>query len=214
MLGRDPYKFIFIHAPKTGGNSIQHALRDYCVDDITEMDNGDWYDSGGTLHNFEVANPVVNYKHGTIKDYYDNWKEEDFGNIDDYFKFCVVRNPWERAISAYFYKYQTVIYAGVEGLIKEKFMKENELQSMSSYYCIDGDISVDYCTKIETIQEGFNEVCDKLNIPKQGLLKLNNAGDVLRANTRYVEYYDQEMIDHIGNLYSDDVENFGYNFGD
>jgi predicted nucleotidyltransferase component of viral defense system len=214
MLGKDPYKFIFIHAPKTGGNSIQHALRDYCVDEITEPDNGDWYDNGGTLHNFEVANPIVNYKHGTIKDYYDNWKEDDFGSIDDYFKFSVVRNPWERAISAYFYKYQTVIYAGVEEFIKDKFMKETEIESMSSFFFVDGKISLDYCMKIETIQQGFNEVCDKLNIPRQTLLKLNNAGDVLRKNTSYIEYYDEEMIDHIGNRYIDDVENFGYNFGD
>lgn len=215
MLGKDPYKFIFIHVPKTGGNSIQHVLKDYSADKISEPENAEfWYDSGGTLHNFEVSNPVATHKHAGIKDYYDNWKEDDFGNIEDYLKFSVVRNPWERAISYYFYKHQTLIFSGVEGFIKDKFMKEVELESMTSYLSVDGKIDLDYCIRIEKMQEGFDEVCEKLNIPKQKLLKLNNAGDVLRPNKSYVEYYDEEMLEHVKNVYIDDVENFGYNFGE
>ena len=73
-------KIIFIHIPKTGGQSILKAIG------IKKGDKKQYY-----------YHPYTHYTIEMISNYF---------NIDNYYKFTFVRNPYDRLISEYFWRLQ------------------------------------------------------------------------------------------------------------
>lgn len=86
-----PRKFIYIHVPKTGGNSIQTVLQRFSDDRKTLNDTQDGVDR------FNITGPVTQNKHDTLAYY--NAASVD---LSAYFIFFSARHPFHRAVSAYF----------------------------------------------------------------------------------------------------------------
>jgi hypothetical protein len=78
----DKHKILFIHIPRTGGTSVENHFN---------------YQS---KHGWNPKNS----QHLTLEEYSNHY------NLDDYFKFTVVRNPWDRLVSWYIWSYAEVIY--------------------------------------------------------------------------------------------------------
>jgi len=219
MVGKDPYKFIFVHAPKTAGNSIQHVLSEYSIDKIEDMDEMWRCNKTGIMHNFEVLNTISpnSGKHCPISTYKEQWKEE-LGDFDDYLKFGVTRNPWERAISFYIYKFQNEVYRDENGefkinVITEKFVNDTELPTLFDCYSVDGGFAMDLYIEMDNLQDDFNYICSALGIPETKLHSLNATFNFSVDNKdKYKKYYNQEMIDAVAERYRKDIEYFGYSF--
>ena len=78
MLISKEKKFVFIHIPKTAGDSITEALREYCnVVDTNKYKH---------LHPRQIRN-----------------KYFGDGTWNQFFKFAFVRNPWDRFHSDYYF---------------------------------------------------------------------------------------------------------------
>lgn len=73
MLYSEENKIVFVHIQKTGGSTISNLLNDNVVD-IKEI---------GNKHDWAL------------------WGRPDIRLWDSCFKFCFVRNPWERLLSWY-----------------------------------------------------------------------------------------------------------------
>lgn len=87
MLISHKYKFIFIHNPRTGGTSIRKMLYPCLSEtDIKGSDNNPYYFHSTAL---ELQQEIPS----------DIW--------NSYFKFVFVRNPWDKAVSQYYYFSQT-----------------------------------------------------------------------------------------------------------
>src|SRR5205814_7011514 len=94
-------RFLFVHIPKTAGNSIQSVLRDYSEDQIVALRS----EQDG-IERFGLRNP--NYKikkHSTLAEYRAALGDEQFRGL---YKFACVRNPWDRMVSYYFTPTQQV----------------------------------------------------------------------------------------------------------
>ena len=89
-------QFIFIHVPKTGGNSLQEMLLKYSEDKIDlYRENQDGVERFAIKSSYSAKLK----KHSILRDYKAYLTPEVY---DKYFKFAVIRNPWERAISLCF----------------------------------------------------------------------------------------------------------------
>jgi len=75
-------KIIFIHIPRTGGTSVEE------------------YFQFKHQHGWKPDTA----QHLTLKEYSDHY------DVEDYFKFTIVRNPWDRLVSWYLWSHAEVIY--------------------------------------------------------------------------------------------------------
>ena len=85
------YKFIGVHIPKTAGTSIINALEEY-MEKIPKK-----YIPGHVYYRKEHDHSGL-YDHASLQEIYLELKKEKFS---EYYKFSVVRNPWDRLASWY-----------------------------------------------------------------------------------------------------------------
>tara|TARA_A200000159_G_C7274563_1_gene318793 strand:- start:260 stop:1036 length:777 start_codon:yes stop_codon:yes gene_type:complete len=97
MLISHKHKWIFIHVPKNAGTTATQVLESYA--DIMGAEYKELED------NVPPKNDIIDlnfYQHDTASVIKEKLKDQEF-NYDDYFKFGIVRNPWERAVSKWNY---------------------------------------------------------------------------------------------------------------
>ena len=92
MFINEGKSYIFIHIPKTGGNTIQKTLfeKNLSLDKIIINENQDGIDR------FEVRGKYTKEKHMKLRDYYKN------PELHNWSIFTCVRKPLNRLISLYF----------------------------------------------------------------------------------------------------------------
>ncbi|SDX92673.1 Sulfotransferase family protein [Albimonas donghaensis] len=164
--------------------------------------------------------------HRTIADYQLIFSAREFR---DYFKFTVVRNPWDRLYSAYRFLKSGGMSprnrAWAEANLKDVhsfrgFVMDwlDELRLRSYVHFIpqeallrgrDGDHPIDFVGFYETLDADFDTLRRRVN--PQARLNHDNATPAA-APRGYAEAYDAEMIARVGALYARDVALFGYVF--
>ena len=91
-------KFLFIHVPKTAGNSIQSLLINYSEDKLVAAGTKDG------VERFGIVNDTYSTtKHSTLLHYRTQLPEDLYQQL---FKFSVMRNPFDRLVSLYFSKHR------------------------------------------------------------------------------------------------------------
>lgn len=185
-------KFIFVHITKTGGTSIDIALRKY-------------------TENTKTHQSILEMKEEVAKNF----------ELNNYFKFCFVRNPWDKMVSQYFYiKKKTTYGKSFEDFIIDfkstpndwNFNKKNfpvRYQPVQKkWICGDkGEILMDFIGRFENLQEDFGTICDKIDLPKLELPHINSTN-----HGHYSEYYNKETREIVSQKFSEDIECFGYKF--
>ncbi len=194
-------QFLFVHIPKTGGNSIQSTLRHYSEDEIVALRA----EQDG-IERFGLRNP--NYKikkHSTLAEYRAVLGEARFLDL---YKFTCVRNPWDRMVSYYFGTTQLV-----ETWDRKEFKKLIlKALSVTDYLRLDkGEAdpfgNVNYIMRFENLVDNFRAVCARLGIPDAPLPQYNRSN-----REHYSNYYDAELCELIRKRFAPEIERFGYAF--
>lgn len=144
----------------------------------------------------------------------------------DYYKFCFVRNPWDRVASVYTYyqqggnqtsdmSYQKLIqkhYPTFSSFV-EKFItpesihKHLHLVPQNTYiYDHEGRLMVDFVGKMEDIERDFEHVKRELGLHRN-LQKKNSSGLF-----DYRKLYTDALAERISEIYREDVALFHYGF--
>ena len=194
-------RFLFVHIPKTAGNSIQSVLRDYSEDQLIalrkEQDGIERFGLRSTKYKIK--------KHSTLNEYHRALGEEQFRDL---YKFTCVRNPWDRMVSYYFTPTQNA-----ETWNRKKFREIiSKAVSLADYLRLDngeGDpfANVDCIMRFENLADEFRAVCDTIGIPPPALPRYNRS-----SRDHYSKYYDDELREFVGTRFAAEIERFNYRF--
>lgn len=194
-------RFLFVHIPKTAGNSIQTALRDYSEDELIALrEEQDGIERFGLRsRNYDIK------KHSTLAEYRAALGDERFTKL---YKFTGVRNPWDRMVSYYFTPTQSP-----ETWDRKKFQRIiSKAVSVADYLRLNDDEehpfeNVDYIMRFENLDEDFRAVCKTLDIPAPSLPHYNRSD-----REHYSKYYDDELREVVRTRFAAEIERFGYAF--
>ena len=199
------HNFLFVHIPKTAGNSIQSILSKYSEDEIIVSHEQDG------IHRFDLHTPKYNFnKHSRLIVYKRRLEKDLYRKL---FKFTIVRNPWDRMISFYFSPHRGLTEWNRSKFID--FVKEREtIKSFLStgFFNNIGNRpfkNLDFILRFEHLQEDFNLLCEKLNIKKSKLPHVNNS-----QHNHYSKYYDEELVNLVAGRFRHEIDYFGYTFSE
>ncbi len=160
-------------------------------------------------------------------------------NVDDYFKWCFVRNPWDRIVSAYegcvdvnehisFEKFINTIYKNkIYFKLKHIFyynlpdlglpVTRIHFYPMIKMISVVDKVKIDFIGKFENLENDWKKVLDICKIPYEPLVHMNARQTRRLKNSRYKytpykEYYTQELIDKVAELYAEDIKYFNYDY--
>jgi chondroitin 4-sulfotransferase 11 len=181
------YPFVFVHINKTGGSSIEAALR-------------------------------IPFEHRTARE-----KIAEIGrrSWDRKVTFAAVRNPWDKVVSHFHYRVQTNQTGLAErGLEFGDWVRATYRDRDPRYYdtpimfsphrdwIVDdsGEIAVDRVLRFERLADDFAALMEEIGrdaaLPR---LKASSHRD-------YREYYDDETVAIVADVFAPDLELFGYEF--
>jgi len=228
------HRFIFIHNPKTAGNSITAFLLPYLEYESfinneirhsytkSEMKESEEFVkkciSEGYIqsfpHRYEVINRVGS-KYASMKDHVEKWPElvSEYGELDEYFKFAVKRNPWDRSLSFYLSPHRET-----KEFNKDAFLKclNEEMPTFGSKVSRTGslkdmkDDDVTYFVDFYNLKEGISEVCEQVGLEQIKHLSRLNISRLKKENWK--AQYDEEMYEAVLKKHKEEIEFFGYEF--
>lgn len=177
MIVSHRHKFVFLKTRKTAGTSLEIGLSEYCGPDdvITEISPDDeevrrrlgfrgpqnhvltqeqisrMYGNGKRNHSFR--------NHDIAQRVYDGVGTETWNG---YFKFTIERNPYDKAISRYYWSMRDVEQPDPIGAFLEK-CKPPSLSNWDIYTIADR-VAVDYVIRYENLGEEVDRLGQQLGI--------------------------------------------------
>ena len=160
--------------------------------------------------------------HKSLSDYI----REVGGNISSYFSFSIVRNPWDRFVSAFHFlknggldnahdflwQEKLLPYQSPKELLSSTIMAEaftNCLHFMpQKKLLVDlrGDLGVDYLGYFETLNEDIQNVANLIG-KEVNLVKSNTT-----LHPSYKDEFDEESEAMLADVYAEDIVFLGYDF--
>lgn len=240
------HQIIFVHIPKTAGTSVEYALgmhgktRDVGIrrqrrqranyhyffgkglqhltlSDLEQMFRSMYFNDysrlGSAKHLIDRVFRVLNItRHGDVNTGYST-------KFSEYYKFAVVRNPYDRLLSHY--AWLTGIWDGKTPPNKDDFstyvskvhrkqlhknakVHGGHLRPQNEFVMLGNVVGVDKLLRFENLGNEFNKMCGELcisvELPKR----------MVSVHQNYEKYYDKESKYKVYEIYHKDFELFGY----
>ena len=248
--------FTFVHVNKTAGRSIIRALSRFPLSQRLKvvfsghLSLKELFDPQGNVDVAEIT-PVHNkINRWYIKDlekreltkkvihlYSNEDKLEKLKglNENDFFKFAVSRNPWDRAVSMFLHSERTghTWAKHKHPWVKFNTGKDIEIEEIDFelfcelFYkvkkptrwngpCIKwmqdhkGKVNMDFIIKYENLEKDWISVCNSINIDHESLPWLGKSSNA-KFDT-YQEYYNSNTKKIIEDRFEEDIEYFKYTF--
>ena len=192
------YKIWFIGIPKTGTTSLYHLWRNQ-----TDRDH-DHYHVWHTL------------------------QEHDKELLDSYYQFTIVRNPYDRIVSACFQhmrddngcpiKDVNEMILSLKGKTEQQLHEFNESTTPAYWYLLDkpieqgGEVSVKNMWKFENLDEEYQAFAERFNqtSPIKMPAELSKHENKSMGRKQWFEILNRESIKIINELYPRDFAVMGY----
>jgi hypothetical protein len=199
------HKFVFVAVPKTATHAFRNALRPHLA-------ANDWEQCVLFDKKYFPVKTLAEIGHGHV-----TWREAKPFLLPEmratFFKFCTVRNPFERFVSYCRFinrdnqRMETDALGEMKRIIADednhrKILFRPQFEFVSDEY---GQLAVDYVCRYENLQNDFDTVCEKLKLPRAKLKKIN-----VSDSEKYQGFYDEELKAMVRDFYQKDFEIFAY----
>ena len=141
---------------------------------------------------------------------------------NSYYKFTIVRNPWDMVVSRYFQ--QKALPGRLFNILKInnkpwkfpkslpdclKNYKERWLNNQH-YFDKNGEPICDFYIRYENLEEDYKKVCEHLGMPYKKLPRLKT--EIRNDRSHYSTFYNGETKKIVENMFKRQIEAFGYKF--
>lgn len=202
MIVSHEHKLIFIKNGKTAGTSIEVFLSTVCEESaiVTPI-----YPSIATHRPRNHAGFYNRMPASEIR--------EKLGPTlwDRYYKFCVERNPWEKALSYYYMeKYRLGGRLSLDEYLSGDIFPVN--YSRYTEPGNPGQIIVDRVIEYECLSEGLSEVFSRAGVPFKGRLNVYAKAEYRNDHRPYQEVLSPAQAERIRDLFAVEIALHGYQF--
>ena len=153
----------------------------------------------------------------------------DAQKFHEYFKFTIVRNPFDRLVSAFFFlksggrnekdrqwaiknlaqydEFNDFVFQWVK---KENVIKALHFRPQYLYLCKPGSLvpEVEFVGRFEELEKDYNYIQEKLGLQESKLPHLNMS----KRESDYRKFYDEETRAIVASVYQEDLSIFNYKF--
>lgn len=212
MIISHKHKFIFIKTKKTAGTSIEILLSKYCGEDdiITPISPED--ELIRKELQYRTAQNYLIEKNGYTHKLYNHMSAEEIIKIvgkklwEEYYTFCFERNPWEKAISFYYFKSINTEKESFSQFIRSSLFKKLSFGE-DRLYLVNNKIGVDKIYLYEDLNNALKDILTHLKIHDS--IELPNAKTKFRKDKRsYRDILAKNDIDYINSKFNDEIEMF------
>jgi hypothetical protein len=228
MLISHRYKFIYTKTVKTAGTSTESYFERFC------MPEGEWeqlheresYESEAGIigHRGRVGNREIKW--------YNHMPAEEIkqlvgdGTWNSYYKFCSIRNPWDKAISAYFHfgkNFNFKLRRRIAQKLKHPTLSEQQHRFLAwlrkghppidrDKYLINDSPCIDKFIRFEHMEEDMIEICSTLGLPWNESWLPRFKGDKRDRTVSPKDLYSKPAHDEIERRYAYEIDTFNYSY--
>lgn len=225
-------KYLFLKTSKTAGTSIEIALSQHCGpgDIITPVTARDeqlrrQFHGVGPLG---FAAPISSYRpHDFLRlitraqlkrRFYNHMPASEVRDLisdeswEQAYRFCISRNPWDRAVSYYFHKHKSAPRPTFDDFLTDQVLRKLRKEG-PEIYSIDGQIVVDKVCRFDRLRDDLQDVWEHLGLPGQPELPRAKGGH-RRKRIHYSEIVTKQSRQKIAETFADEIEWLGYRFED
>jgi hypothetical protein len=202
MIISHKYQLAFVKTRKTAGSTLEALIFPYLhPNDVCTGSERDGTPKIGTNikdGHMPYSNIVMTYP-----------------EIEDYFKFTIERNPWDKVVSSYFW-HQKIKPDRFGGMNFEKYVLTCELlpTDWSKYACNrTGEVIVDRIYKYEEMDLMYKELNQRFDMriteDQYSNMKLKSG---IRTVRDYRELHTTKTIEHVYEMFANEIDLLGYEY--
>lgn len=206
------YKFIYIKTIKTASTTVEDFFQRFCLPEGEQ----DMYISHHESKQKITDAGIIGSRRSGRKDE-DKWyshipateikKMLGLHAWKTYFKFTVVRNPWDKVVSLYHHRFGPNPAISFSEFV-DKYIKRSVDWDL---YTIKKEPRCNFYIRFENLEEDIERVCQILRIPfnKKRIqhYKLGN-----KIHNHYRDYYDDKTREIVRKVYQREINFFKYTF--
>ncbi len=212
-------KYIYVETPKAGCSTVKHTLI------RAELEDPEFsYAEPRLMHERPLSPLLTPLQLGDFSRYFAS---------DGFFKFCFVRNPYERLLSGYLDKItrpteqrtwlaqkiglrneidHEMTFAEFVSVICGQHPREMDNHWRPQYYqTFQGKMKYSFVGRAETLLDDFRFVGNEIGIDIDQYLRVETR-HAQRSKSKLAKYYDVDLQEMVAEKYRLDFETFGYEY--
>ncbi len=211
MLVSHRKAFIYTKTAKTASTSVESYFEPWCLPD------GAWEFEHGREETV-CDEGIIGYRGDETagKTWFNHMPCTDIRRLlgedlwQRYFKFAVIRDPFDKLLSGYFFQVRP------EGSARDliagfrRWVREGGAIVDRHTYTLDGELCLDYFIRFEHLADGVRAVCERLDLPFDPERLPRLKAQFRERSIPLEEFYDRETSDRAAEIYAFELERFGY----